>query len=1005
VSDLRTLVARIASRDSNRAEATLQADIRSLLLTAPLALSEGDLREVALESPVGERRRIDIETGTTVIEVKKDLRSPRALLAALEQLKDYVAAREASMERRYVGVLTDGAEWRCYHLSSGELREASSLTLKKEKPDVDSLLIWLEGVLATTRGIAPTPAQIASRLGAGSSAHALDRGTLAGLYDAHKDLPELKIKRQLWARLLTTAFGSQFQDEDALFVEHTLLVNTAEILAHAVLGLEVTQLAPRTLLSGAKLREHGIHGVVEPDFFDWVLSVPEGDSFVRTLAHRLARFDWQRVEHDVLKVLYESIIAAETRKKLGEYYTPDWLAEGIVDRAVVRPLAERVLDPACGSGTFLFHAVRRYLAAAEAEGIDLHFAVSGVASHVLGMDVHPVAVTLARVTYVLAIGSERLRDPRRDAIQVPIYLGDSLQWQKKSTTLLTKGFLAVQLNSGDPLWATDLRFPDSLLADATAFDSLVSELAALASERPAGSAWPSIAAPLSRRGIEDSARDSLEETFRTLCRLHDEGRDHIWGYYIRNLVRPVWLAQPGNRVDVLLGNPPWLAYRHMTPEMQERFREMSRSRGLWYGAKVATHQDLSGLFLVDTIQLYLKRSGRFAYVMPNAVLDRAQFSGLRTAEFPDASDPIRIAFDTPWDLRRIRPHFFPRGSAVVFGTRVSESLRKMPEFAEYFSGKLEPGATSWQAVQGRLERHTEPVVVFDPAKKSPYAKRFFQGASVVPRVLFLVKRRPPSPLGLQQGTAEVESVRSANEKAPWKGLESLQGVLESEYLYPLCLGEHVLPYRLLPAAEAVIPATPRGLLRREHIDEIPRLARWWRRAETLWEEHRSSDRLSLLEQLDFHAKLSSQFPLQRIRVVYTKSGMHLAAAIVESQRHLIDHTLYYAVTWTRDEAVFLCAILNSAVTTARVRPMMSYGKDERHIDKHIWNLPVPSYVPSNGFHREILELSKAVEAFVAGVELDQTASFISLRRQLRSFLAEVPEARELDVLVSRLLDG
>jgi hypothetical protein len=72
-----------------------------------------------------------------------------------------------------------------------------------------------------------------------------------------------------------------------------------------------------------------------------------------------------------------------------------------------------------------------------------------------------------------------------------------------------------------------------------------------------------------------------------MCRLHDEGRDHIWGYYIRNLARPLWLSRPGNQVDVIVGNPPWLAFRYMTPDMQDAFRAMSERRGLWAGAELA----------------------------------------------------------------------------------------------------------------------------------------------------------------------------------------------------------------------------------------------------------------------------------------------------------------------------------------------------------------------------------------------------------------------------------
>jgi hypothetical protein len=139
----------------------------------------------------------------------------------------------------------------------------------------------------------------------------------------------VRIKRELRARLLTTALGTQFEDRDDLFVEHTLLVNSAEIIAHAVLGLPLEAVPPAALLTGRKFDERGVYGVVESDFFDWVIEVPGGETFVRTLARRLGRFEWSDVEHDVLKVLYESVIEKETRKRLGEYYAPDWLAEAI----------------------------------------------------------------------------------------------------------------------------------------------------------------------------------------------------------------------------------------------------------------------------------------------------------------------------------------------------------------------------------------------------------------------------------------------------------------------------------------------------------------------------------------------------------------------------------------------------------------------------------------------------------------------------------------------------
>jgi hypothetical protein len=414
---LRALLDRMANRDRVRSEATVQADIRMLLLSGGLGLSEHDL-DVELETPVPGGRRIDIEVGFTVIEVKKDLRSAGVVKAAEQQLAGYVASRSQDTGQRYVGILTDGADWRAYELQGDELVQATRYELSV-RSGLTPLLAWLEGALATRRGVSPTPREIDTGLGASSSSYALDRSALAALCGEHHDVPTVRLRRQLWSRLLRSALGTQFTDTDELFVEHTLLVNSAEIIAHLVLGLDVTDLQPAALLGGQRFALAQIYGVVDEDFFGWVLEVPGGASFVRTMARRLARFDWTNVEHDVLKVLYESVIGTETRKRLGEYYTPDWLAEQIVTEAIPNPLEQRVLDPACGSGTFLFHAARKHLAACDKAGVPLAAALAGLTDHVQGIDLHPVAVALARVTYLLAIGRERLIDNTRGPINVP----------------------------------------------------------------------------------------------------------------------------------------------------------------------------------------------------------------------------------------------------------------------------------------------------------------------------------------------------------------------------------------------------------------------------------------------------------------------------------------------------------------------------------------------------------------------------------------------------------
>jgi hypothetical protein len=164
----------------------------------------------------------------------------------------------------------------------------------------------------------------------------------------------VRLKRELWARLLTTAFGTGFEDSDELFVEHTLLVVTAEVIAHGVIGLDPTaqDVAPLAIVTGQLFASAQVYGVVEADFFDWVAEVDGGQPFIRLLARRLSRFAWHNVEHDVLKIFYESIISTAQRKQLGEYYTPDWLADRIV-HATVGHLWSAALVCPCGCGQLL----------------------------------------------------------------------------------------------------------------------------------------------------------------------------------------------------------------------------------------------------------------------------------------------------------------------------------------------------------------------------------------------------------------------------------------------------------------------------------------------------------------------------------------------------------------------------------------------------------------------------------------------------------------------------
>jgi hypothetical protein len=1004
--DLRRLVAGMADRRPGRTEANVQSDLHTLLLTAALDLGERDLTEVVLESPAGARRRIDVEVGSTVFEVKRDLRVGNVRVDAVEQLAGYVRSRTRELRQRYVGVLTDGAEWHLYHLVGDDLALVSSHVVDPASPDVEVLTVWLEGVLATAEKITPTPLEIERRLGATSPAHALDFAELSALYAAHRDDPGVVLKRQLWAQLLTTALGDAFTPEDDLFVEHTLLVATAEVIAHAVVGFDPTDpsISPATLLGGQLFADAQIGGVVESDFFDWPIETPDGGAWVRTLARRLARFTWGTVEHDLMKVLYESVIAAPTRHHLGEYYTPDWLAQTVVEEVVTDPLNQRVLDPACGSGTFLFHAVRRYLAAADAAGLDTATAITGATRAVAGMDVHPVAVTFARVTYLLALGRDRLVAENRPAFTVPVYLGDSVQWGQ-ADSLLTGEALTVSTGEGLTLFAGELVFPERLLDDAGRFDQLVSELAHKAVDRPPHTTPPSLTATFRRHAVHPDDQATISRTFSHMCELQDAGRNHIWGYYVRNLARPTWLARPGNQVDVLVGNPPWLAYRYMTAAMKADFRAMSEARSIWAGAGVATHQDLSGLFTARAVELYLRDGGRFAMVMPLAVLSRHQFAGFRTGQWGSRIGELNAALDTPWDLHQVKPSFFPVPAAVVFGTKAA-AARALPEVARAWSGRLRGRNLSLAQAREHLMQGAG-AAVDRSAPVSPWAARFAQGATLSPRVLVLVEDAASNPLGAGAGRRAVRSHRSTNEKQPWKTLGDLAGTIERQFIRPVHLGDTVLPYRPLTPLRGVIPWDGTRLLStaEDRLEDYPGLAAWTRTAEQTWLAHRTAgSTLTFLERLDYQRGLRQQLPVAPHRVVYSKSGMYLAAAYIADASAVINNSLYWATVTSTEEGRFLSAILNSDVLLQVIRPLQNRGEhNPRHFDKYVFQAPIPLYNPNDEAHRHLAGLAERAEAVAAAVELPAGVAFQALRRRIRQALDADTVGKEIEVAVADLL--
>jgi hypothetical protein len=111
-----------------------------------------DATSIDFERQVPEvRGRIDALLGRTVFEIKRDLARERTDAEA--QLARYLPQREAETSQRFVGIATDGAEFRVYMVRDGRLDELGQFKPNLREPR--GLLGWLESVVALNDEIPP----------------------------------------------------------------------------------------------------------------------------------------------------------------------------------------------------------------------------------------------------------------------------------------------------------------------------------------------------------------------------------------------------------------------------------------------------------------------------------------------------------------------------------------------------------------------------------------------------------------------------------------------------------------------------------------------------------------------------------------------------------------------------------------------------------------------------------------------------------------------------------
>jgi len=961
-----------------------------------------------------------------IFEFKRQL-TPDDIEEAKSQLRGYLL--NLPQPEKYFGILTDGLELEVYALRDGELTRIDSLRLDADSPEaIATCKGRLDAYLFHEQRLSPTTEDIVRRFGEHSPTFHQGLRILRALWQEAQSDPTAQTKMAEWQNLLSLVYGSPVGDE-ALFLRHTYLALFARVLAFIVL----TENAPAAtdlpaLLSGEAFQQIGLDNFGQTDFFVWMPAEhPDIRAFLQALVNLLVTtYDLSTISEDLLKGLYQELVDTQTRHNLGEFYTPDWLAEETLREAgFLEAESPSLLDPACGSGTFLFTAIR--LQKEKFEGPAL---VKWATTHLAGLEVHPLAVFIAQTNFLLA-----LRPHHKDygePLHIPIYMADALSLPEKYTP---QACLQVsvpveeiaQKSQKDPrgLPSHFFEIPLTLAQHPDLFSKALSALMELAQ--------PNRKLENAREGLEKRLRKirfPLEHIPTWQRNLHlmywllkDPPTDSVWGFILRNAYQPALLAH--RKFDFVAGNPPWIAYRFIQrPDYQKRLRTLATQTYKLLQTEdkhLFTQMEVATLFFAVCERHYLREGGTLAFVMPRSILTGAKQHAAFQKQYLSAA--YRLL-----DCEKVQPLFGVPTCVVLYKKGSTPSASPIP--MKVFAGKLPVHNARWEQAKPHLTITETFFTVPTPLGQSPYLSRLTQGATIVPRTFWfirpykkaqnLVKRRPQ---------VQTDPRIQPQAKAPWKGL-SLQGAVEAEYLYATLLSDDMLPFGWRRLSLVVLPLDKarRRLLSHEEAfsNGDAGLAKWLSEADALWQEHRKSQK-DLLSYLNWQNKITAQTPLGPYKLLYNTSGTHLCACVVDTeaivkvpiydlhvQGFVADTKTYWLETEAGDEAYYLAAVLNAPSVDKFIKPFQTKGsfgaqsgKGERDIHRRPFEvLPIPKYDPSDERHRALAALSRAchekVAAFVSALDEKTLSQRVGvLRQRVRKYLDE--ELKAIEALVGKIL--
>ena len=391
--------------------------------------------------------------------------------------------------------------------------------------------------------------------------------------------------------------------------------------------------------NGEYYRRYRISNFLEGDFFSWYMNERSRPlaSAIQAVAREFMQFEpasailLPEAKQDLLKEFYSSLVDEQIRHDLGEYYTPDWLAQHLLDQAGYHgEVNVKVLDPACGSGTFLVEAIIRLKHACAEKGLSALETLETILTNIKGLDLNPLAVISARANYVLSI-YDLVFDLGHD-IELPVYLADSInvpvEKQDKDGTTYLEYYLDTEVED------FVLEIPWELVHSQVLGHVLLACEDAILQKQPFDRFLRSI-----KRNeqvvpsLSDSVVERLRRFYEVIESLEARNWDKIWCRIIKNNFSPRGFAP----FDLIIGNPPWVRWSRLPKSYRNRVKNFCNYYGLVSGRGYSggIESDISTVITFSAADNWLRDGGLVAFLITWTVFKSGSARGFRLGNLPD----------------------------------------------------------------------------------------------------------------------------------------------------------------------------------------------------------------------------------------------------------------------------------------------------------------------------------------------------------------------------------